>query len=82
VEVRPSGGCWHRVRSQEGFLVLVGDLLARWTNGRAQAARYRLVLPETDASSGRTPDRTVFAYHALPNLDAIVTPWYLASFHS
>lgn len=48
VEVCPAGGTWQRVRAKEGgaVLVMLGDLAARWSNGQAQPARYRVVLPE------------------------------------
>lgn len=46
LEVCDSGGTWHSVPpSPGGFVINVGDLLSRWTNGRWRSTLHRVVNP-------------------------------------
>lgn len=68
---RADGG-WRDVVPTEGaLLVLLGDLLARWTNDRWTAAPHR-VLPPTDAE-GRLVRRRSAAFFHDGNADALIS---------
>lgn len=46
LEVCDKGGDWHEVPgSPDGFVINVGDLMSRWTNGRWRSTLHRVVNP-------------------------------------
>jgi isopenicillin N synthase-like dioxygenase len=46
LEVCDAGGTWHQVPpSPGGFVINVGDLMSRWTNGRWRSTLHRVVNP-------------------------------------
>jgi isopenicillin N synthase-like dioxygenase len=47
LEVCDAGGTWHEVpASPGGFVINVGDLMSRWTNGRWRSTLHRVVNPD------------------------------------
>lgn len=43
LEIRDVNGCWRRAPAEPGrFVVLLGDMLERWTNGYLTATRHRV----------------------------------------
>jgi isopenicillin N synthase-like dioxygenase len=68
--VGPEGG-WHGiVPPPDGFLVNLGDLLARWTNDRWRSTMHRVVPPEP-AFRGRAVRRSMAFFHD-GNFDALI----------
>lgn len=54
---------------EEAVVVNIGELMTRWTNGRWQATRHRVVAP---AAAGTT--RTSLVTFHLPEVDTVVAP--------
>jgi isopenicillin N synthase-like dioxygenase len=70
LEVRPPDGGWIPVEPVEGgFIINVGDLLSRWTNGRWRSAWHRVVVPR---GPGPHPARLSIVYFQFPNWDVRV----------
>jgi isopenicillin N synthase-like dioxygenase len=62
LEVCDSEGTWHSVPpSPGGFVINVGDLLSRWTNGRWCSTLHRVVNPGRD-STGSTQRLSMVAF--------------------
>jgi isopenicillin N synthase-like dioxygenase len=70
LEVQLRDGQWVQVPVRSDALVVnIGQLMARWTNGRWQATRHRVRAAEDPASS-----KTSIVTFLLPAVDAVVTP--------
>jgi isopenicillin N synthase-like dioxygenase len=64
LEVCDVGGTWHEVPpSPDGFVINVGDLMSRWTNGRWRSTLHRVVNPgrELTGSTQRLSMVTFFS---------------------
>lgn len=71
LELRLPSGHWVAApRVGDGFLVNIGDLLARWTNDRWVSTLHRVTLPGPEL--GQLPRRQSIAYFQNPNHDAII----------
>jgi isopenicillin N synthase-like dioxygenase len=67
LEILGRDGAWIEVRPHPGaFIVNIGDLMARWTNGRWTSTLHRVVIPD----DGGTERRQSFAFFHQPNWDA------------
>ncbi len=76
LQVRGTSGAWVAAEPIEGtFVVNIGDLLARWSNGRFESTPHRVVNP-----LGR--ERYSVAMFVDPNWDSIVEPVTLAGEHA
>jgi isopenicillin N synthase-like dioxygenase len=70
LEVRHPGGTWVPVPPVPGsFVVNLGDLMARWTNGRWASTVHRVVHPPADYQDR---DRISIAFFFQPNEDALI----------
>jgi isopenicillin N synthase-like dioxygenase len=70
LEVRAEDGSWHPVPAfPGGFVVNIGDLLARWTNGRWRSTWHRVVLPP---GGPPWPRRLSVAFFQTPNPDTVI----------
>ena len=68
LEVRTKSGAWIKVKPiRESFVVNVGDLLARWSNGQFASTPHRVVNPAGKA-------RYSLAMFIDPNWDSVVEP--------
>ena len=73
LEVADSDGGWLGVPSVAGgFVINIGDLMQRWTNGRWRSALHRVVGDE----QGRRRNSMAFFHN--PNWDAVVDPILLS----
>jgi isopenicillin N synthase-like dioxygenase len=71
LEVVDGDGGWHPVPAvPDGFVVNVGDLLARWTNDRWRSTWHRVVLPP---GGPPWPRRLSVAFFQTPNPDTVVS---------
>ncbi|GAA4330653.1 isopenicillin N synthase family dioxygenase [Klenkia terrae] len=70
LQVREAGGGWVTVPLREdAFVINIGHLMSRWTNGRFPATVHRVVAgPDTSA------ERQSIAMFFLPNVDQVVSP--------
>ena len=69
LEVRMPDGAWHPVRPARGALVVnLGDMMARWTNGRWTSTLHRVANPR-DLDSARSRRQTI-GYFMHPDYDA------------
>lgn len=69
LEVQGPGGAWHAVPTVPGgFVINLGDLMARWTNDRWRSTLHRVVNPPPDAA-GSTRRQSIAFFHQ-PNWDA------------
>ncbi len=69
LEVRMPDGAWLAVRPPPGALVVnLGDMMARWTNGRWTSTLHRVANPR-DLDSARTRRQTI-GYFMHPDYDA------------
>lgn len=67
LEVRMPDGVWRQAPSVgSGFLVNIGDMLARWTNDRWVSTLHRVVTKDA------TRRRQSIAYFQNPNYDAVI----------
>ncbi len=72
LEVRGADGGWRPVNPPEGgLLVLVGDLMARWTNDRWRATGHRVVNPVGDFVDR---ERLSIAWFGQPDYDSVIRP--------
>jgi isopenicillin N synthase-like dioxygenase len=70
LEVQLRNGDWIQVPVRsDAFVVNIGQLMARWTNGRWQATRHRVCAAENPDSS-----KTSVVTFMLPAVDTVVTP--------
>ena len=70
LEVRLGDGTWVQVPVRsDAFVVNIGQLMARWTNGRWQATPHRVRAAEDPSSS-----KTSIVTFLLPAVDTVVTP--------
>jgi isopenicillin N synthase-like dioxygenase len=66
LEVCDPAGRWHNVpASPDGFVINVGDLLSRWTNGRWRSTLHRVVNPGRELT-GSTQRLSMVAFYS-PN---------------
>ena len=71
LEVRGPDAAWHAVPTVPGgFVINLGDLMARWTNDRWRSTLHRVVNPPPDAA-GSTRRQSIAFFHQ-PNWDAEV----------
>jgi len=71
LELRLPSGHWIAAPPVgDGFLVNIGDLLARWTNDRWVSTLHRVTEPASN--HGQLPRRQSIAYFQNPNHDAII----------
>lgn len=71
LEIRSPAGEWQPVPPvPDGFVVNIGDLMARWTNDRWVSTLHRVVNPP--AAAGKEARRQSMAYFHQPNWDAVV----------
>lgn len=71
LEVQDEAGRWHPVPPvPDGFVVNIGDLLARWTNDRWRSTWHRVVLPPEGPP---WPRRLSVAFFQTPNPDTLVS---------
>ena len=76
LQVQEKSGAWIDAEPIDGtFVVNVGDLLARWSNGRFESTPHRVVNP-------RGTERYSVAMFVDPNWDSIVDPVTLAGEHA
>lgn len=69
LEVLLPGGTWAAVSPAPGELVInLGDMMARWTNGRWQSTLHRVANPPADR--GATARRQSIGYFMHPDYDA------------
>ncbi len=69
LEVRMPDGAWRPVRPPPGTLVVnLGDMMARWTNGRWTSTLHRVANPQ-DLNSARSRRQTI-GYFMHPDYDA------------
>ena len=69
LEVRMPGGAWHPVQPPPGTLVVnLGDMMARWTDGRWTSTLHRVANPH-DLNSARSRRQTI-GYFMHPDYDA------------
>ncbi|MGK9232631.1 isopenicillin N synthase family oxygenase [Inquilinus limosus] len=69
LEVQGLDGTWHAVPTVPGgFVINLGDLMARWTNDRWRSTLHRVVNPPPDAA-GSTRRQSIAFFHQ-PNWDA------------
>lgn len=69
LEVQGLDGTWYAVPTVPGgFVVNLGDLMARWTNDRWRSTLHRVVNPPPDAA-GSTRRQSIAFFHQ-PNWDA------------
>jgi isopenicillin N synthase-like dioxygenase len=72
LEVCDAGGAWHQVPpSPGGFVINVGDLLSRWTNGRWRSTLHRVVNPGRELT-GSTQRLSMVAFFS-PNEASEIT---------
>ena len=72
LQVQAPDGAWIDVRPEPGALVVnVGDLMARWTNGRWRSNVHRVVNPPRDATGSAR--RISIVFFTGPNHDAMVS---------
>ncbi len=73
LEVRSPNGDWIKAPVvKDGFIINIGDLLARWTNDRWVSTLHRVVEPES-AQGENSKRRQSIAYFMNPNFDAEIT---------
>lgn len=71
LQVEAASGVWRDVRPERGqFVVNLGDMMARWTNGRWRSTMHRVVNPPSALASRSR--RQSIAYFLHPNYDADV----------
>lgn len=69
LEVQGPDGTWHGVPTVPGgFVINLGDLMARWTNDRWRSTLHRVVNPPPDAA-GSTRRQSIAFFHQ-PNWEA------------
>ena len=67
LEIQAADGAWNAVPEVPGgFIVNIGDLMARWTNDRWRSTVHRVALP----ASGANGARQSLAFFHQPNWDA------------
>lgn len=72
LEVQGLDGTWHAVPTVPGgFVINLGDLMARWTNDRWRSTLHRVVNPPPDAA-GSTRRQSIAFFHQ-PNWDAEIS---------
>jgi isopenicillin N synthase-like dioxygenase len=65
LEVLDSGGSWIGVEPVPGaFVVILGDLMARWTNGRWRSSPHRVVDPPNPSSAAARRQSIPFSLNA------------------
>ena len=70
LEIGDVDGSWHPVPTvHDGFVVNIGDLLARWTNDRWRSTWHRVVLPP---GGPPWPRRLSLAFFQAPNPDTVI----------
>jgi isopenicillin N synthase-like dioxygenase len=70
LQIRGRDGEWITVpRDDEAFVINIGHLLSRWTNGRYPATVHRVVSGPT-----ATAQRRSIAMFFLPNVDTVIAP--------
>ena len=71
LEVLSKSGSWIPAKApSDGFMVNIGDLMARWTNDRWVSTLHRVVNPPPDKRLGS--ERLSIGFFHLPNVDATV----------
>lgn len=69
LEVQATDGSWMELPSvPQGFVINIGDLMHRWTNGRWRSTLHRVV------SDPRGRARSSMAFFHNPNWDAVIEP--------
>ncbi len=69
LQVRTRAGDWIDVSTPEdAFVINIGDLMMRWTNGRFVSNPHRVAIPPDDADAETDRLSVVFFHH--PNYDA------------
>jgi isopenicillin N synthase-like dioxygenase len=70
LQVLHRDGTWETVALRpETFVINIGELMSRWTNGVWPATVHRVL-----AGPGRQDCRSSIAMHFLPNIDELITP--------
>jgi len=69
LQIRDVAGTWIDAPARPGcFILNIGDILARWTNGRFNSTPHRVVNPSSERS------RYSIGMFFDPNLDAVIEP--------
>jgi isopenicillin N synthase-like dioxygenase len=70
LQVLHRDGTWETVALRpETFVINIGELMSRWTNGMWPATMHRVL-----AGPGADDCRSSIAMHFLPNIDQLITP--------
>ena len=73
LQVRLGARRWADVAiPEDAYVIQVGDLFARWTNGRIAANVHRVVNPPREVAA--TASRLALVYFHYPRLDATISP--------
>jgi isopenicillin N synthase-like dioxygenase len=72
LQIHAKGGGWHDVPVvPDGFIVNIGELLERWTNGRWRSTLHRVVNPPRDCDG--STQRLSIAFFTGPDADAEIS---------
>lgn len=75
LEVSDSAGSWHTVpASPDGFVINVGDLMSRWTNGRWRSTLHRVVNPGRELTGSTKRLSMVAFFGPNENSDVVCLP--------
>jgi isopenicillin N synthase-like dioxygenase len=74
LQICDAQGRWHDVQARpDSFVINVGDLMSRWTNGRWRSTLHRVVNPPPDARGVRRLSMVAFTGPS-PDTEVVVLP--------